>query len=133
MPDMKYGDSTNARGYSHVRNYREVNQTAVLEMHRQVGDLVLDGQGIARRGLLVRYLVMPGNVARTETVLRFIAESISRDTYINIMDQYHPCYRANGHPPLDQPLRRKEYAQALATAARLGLKRLDERQARWVL
>ncbi|MEA3292195.1 MAG: hypothetical protein U9Q71_07850 [Pseudomonadota bacterium] len=84
-------------------------------------------------GLLVRHLVMPGNVARAATVLRFIAENISRNTYINIMDQYHPCYRANEHPPLDRPLRCKEYTQALETAARLGLKRLDARPARGVL
>jgi putative pyruvate formate lyase activating enzyme len=132
MPDMKYGDSTAAREFSHVRGYWEVNQTAVREMHRQVGDLVLEEQGIARRGLLVRHLVMPGDVARTETVLRFIAEQISRNTYVNIMDQYRPCYRADAHPPLDRPLRREEYAQAIAVAARLGLKRLDGHRAlRW--
>jgi putative pyruvate formate lyase activating enzyme len=125
MPDMKYGDSAAAREFSHVRGYREVNRAAVREMHRQVGNLLLDGRGIARRGLLIRHLVMPGEVARTETVLRFIAEQISPDTYVNIMDQYRPCYRAGAHPPLDRPLSREEYGRAAATARRLGLRRLD--------
>jgi putative pyruvate formate lyase activating enzyme len=132
MPDMKYGDSAIAREFSHVRNYREVNQAAVLEMHRQVGDLALDAQGVARRGLLVRHLVMPDGLAGTEAVLRFLAERVSRNTYVNVMDQYRPCYRAEDRPPLDRPLRRDEYAQAIATAARLGLHRLDERRARWL-
>jgi putative pyruvate formate lyase activating enzyme len=99
-------------------------------MHRQVGDLVLDERGIARRGLLVRHLVMPGGVSGTETVLRFLAGEVSRNTYVNIMDQYRPCYRAFEHPPLDRPLRRDEFAQAIAAAERLGLQRLDEHRAR---
>jgi len=131
MPDMKYGDSPIARALSHVRGYWEVNQAAVREMHRQVGDLVLDEHGIARRGLLVRHLVLPGNLARTETVLRFVAEEISPHTYLNLMDQYHPCYRAEEHPPLDRRLQHEEYTQAIAAAARFRLRRLDARRARW--
>jgi putative pyruvate formate lyase activating enzyme len=130
MPDMKYGDSATAREFSHVRDYWKVNRAAVREMHRQVGDLVLDERGIARRGLLVRHLVMPGGVSGTETVLRFLAGEVSRNTYVNIMDQYRPCYRAFEHPPLDRPLRRDECAQAIAAAERLGLQRLDEHRAR---
>jgi putative pyruvate formate lyase activating enzyme len=130
MPDMKYGDSATAREFSHVRDYWKVNRAAVREMHRQVGDLVLDERGIARRGLLVRHLVMPGGVSGTETVLRFLAGEVSRNTYVNIMDQYRPCYRAFEHPPLDRPLRRDEFAQAIAAAERLGLQRLDEHRAR---
>jgi putative pyruvate formate lyase activating enzyme len=130
MPDMKYGDSATARKFSHVRDYWKVNRAAVREMHRQVGDLVLDERGIARRGLLVRHLVMPGGVSGTETVLRFLAGEVSRNTYVNIMDQYRPCYRAFEHPPLDRPLRRDEFAQAIAAAERLGLQRLDEHRAR---
>jgi putative pyruvate formate lyase activating enzyme len=128
MPDMKYGDSGIARRYSRVRNYVETNRAAVTEMHRQVGDLALDAQGIAQRGLLVRHLVLPGNLAGTGQVLAFIAREISPDTYLNLMDQYHPCYRAGENPPLDRALRREEFEAALALAARHGLHRLDPRQ-----
>jgi putative pyruvate formate lyase activating enzyme len=125
MPDMKYGDSDAARRYSHVRNYWEVNRAAVKEMHRQVGDLRISREGLAERGLLVRHLVLPGDVANTDNVLAFLAEEISRETYVNIMAQYRPCYRADDHPPLDRPVTRAEHEEALALAARHGLKRLD--------
>ena len=123
MPDMKYGNSTKARRFSHVRNYVEVNRAAVREMHRQVGDLVINERGIAERGLLVRHLVLPENVSGTDDVLSFIAGEISPDTYINIMDQYRPCYRANENPPLDRRIARNEFEQAKAWAADLGLHR----------
>jgi putative pyruvate formate lyase activating enzyme len=125
MPDMKYGDSDLAHRHSHVRDYREVNQAAVREMHRQVGDLVLDEDGVARRGLLIRHLVMPGDIAGTDAVLGFIAQQISRGSYVNLMDQYRPCYRADEHPPLDRPLRAQEWERALAAARRHGIGRLD--------
>jgi putative pyruvate formate lyase activating enzyme len=125
MPDMKYGDSDNARRYSRVRGYAETNFAAVREMHRQVGDLVLDDDGIALRGLLVRHLVLPGNVAGTERVLRFLAAEISRDTYVNIMDQYHPCYRADDYPELNRRITAKEYRTAIDASRRVGLHRLD--------
>ena len=102
MPDMKYADTTEAHHFSHVRDYVEVNRAAVKEMHRQVGDLVRDGNGVARRGLLVRHLVLPGNVSGSDEVLAFLAEEISPDTYVNVMDQYRPCYRADENPPLDR-------------------------------
>jgi len=127
MPDMKYGDSTLARKYSKVRNYVEVNRAAVKEMHRQVGDLVLDERGIAQRGLLVRHLVMPRGIAGTEQVLSFLAEEISTNTYLNLMDQYRPCYRADEFPELDRPITRDEFSEALAIAAGHGLERLDRR------
>jgi len=118
MPDMKYGHSSVARQYSKVRNYVEANRTAVKEMHRQVGDLVLDESGLARRGLLIRHLVLPDNLADTEKVLAFIAHEISPNTYLNLMDQYRPCYRADEHPPLDRALKMEEYRAALAMAER---------------
>jgi putative pyruvate formate lyase activating enzyme len=129
MPDMKYGDSELARKYSKVRNYVEVNRAAVSEMHRQVGDLVLDRDGIARRGLLVRHLVLPGGIAGTERVLAFLAEEVSRDTYVNLMGQYGPCYRADEYPEIDRPITTEEYRDALAAAQRFGLTRLDRRSA----
>jgi putative pyruvate formate lyase activating enzyme len=130
MPDMKYGDSTLARKYSKVRNYVEANQAAVREMHRQVGDLVLDERGIALRGLLVRHLVLPGGIAGTDKVLAFLAGEISRGTYLNLMDQYRPCYRADEYPEIDRPITSEEFREALATAARVGLTRLDRRAPR---
>ncbi len=130
MPDMKYGDSSIARKFSKVRDYVEVNFAAVREMQRQVGTLQLDKQGIARRGLLVRHLVLPGHIAATEAVLAFLAGEVSKDTYINLMDQYHPCYRAMDNPPLDRDLSAKEYEEALQLADSYGLKRLDQRHAR---
>ncbi len=123
MPDLKYGDSDAARRYSHVRDYAEVNRAAVREMHRQVGDLVVDEQGIAKRGLLVRHLVLPNDAAGTERVLEFLAREISAATYVNIMDQYRPCYRAHEHELLDRTITRREYAAARATAAACGLHR----------
>ncbi|MDJ0929071.1 MAG: radical SAM protein [Gammaproteobacteria bacterium] len=131
MPDMKYGDTKKAHRYSHVRNYVEMNHIAVKEMHRQVGDLVLDDHGIAQRGLLVRHLVLPENVADTNRVLEFLATQISPHTYLNLMDQYHPCYRADENPPLDRTIRSSEYSQALRWAQELGLDRLDQRHSRF--
>lgn len=127
MPDMKYGDSALARKYSKVRDYVEVNRSALKEMHRQVGDLVLDAEGVARRGLLVRHLVLPQGIAGTAEVLRFLATKISRNTYLNLMDQYRPCYRADEYPALDRPLTREEYQEALTLAEQEGLRRLDHR------
>ena len=125
MPDIKYGDSDTARQYSKVRDDVAFNHSAVKEMHRQVGDLELDAQGIARRGLLVRHLVLPNNVAGTEQVLEFIANELSRQTYLNLMDQYHPCYRAGDYAALERPLRQEEYGAALRLARQYGLNRLD--------
>ena len=124
MPDMKYGDADKAHRYSHVRNYVDVNRAAVREMHRQVGDLVLDDDGIAVRGLIVRHLVLPENVAGTDSVLGFLAGEVSVNTYLNIMDQYRPCYRANENSPLDRRITDREYAQALAWAEAAGLGRV---------
>jgi putative pyruvate formate lyase activating enzyme len=125
MPDMKYGDSSMGQACSGVPDYREVNQAAVREMHRQVGDLVLDEEGLARKGLLVRHLVLPGQLASRREVLSFLVREISPHTYLNLMDQYRPCYQAAGHPPLDRALRAEEYERALQEALRLGFDRLD--------
>jgi len=127
MPDMKYGDSRLARKYSKVRSYVEVNRAAVKEMHRQVGDLVLDANGIAQRGLLVRILVMPHDIAGTEQSLEFLATEISKRTYLNLMDQYRPCFRAGEYPELNRPITAEEYREALVAAERHGLERLDHR------
>ncbi len=133
MPDMKYGDSSLARKHSKVRDYVAVNQAAVREMHRQVGDLVLDDRGIAQRGLLVRHLVLPEGVAGTERVLAFLSREISKNTYLNLMAQYRPCYRAEEYPPLDRPVTGRELGDARKLADRYGLRRLDERRGRFGL
>jgi len=127
MPDMKYGDSGRARKYSKVRDYVAANRQAVKEMHRQVGDLVVDEHGIAQRGLLVRHLVLPEDIAGTESVLEFLAEEVSPNTYVNLMDQYRPCYRAEEYPEIDRGITREEYEAALAAAERHGITRLDHR------
>lgn len=126
MPDMKYGDSDVARKYSRVRDYVAFNRAAVKEMHRQVGDLVIDEQGVARRGLLVRHLVLPANLAGTEKVLAFLAEELSVNTYLNLMGQYYPCYRADEYPLLARPLTPAEYDHALVLTRQYGLHRLDQ-------
>jgi putative pyruvate formate lyase activating enzyme len=130
MPDMKYGDDDTARRYSKVPRYVEVNQAAVREMQRQVGDLQLDEQGIARRGLLVRHLVLPNQLAGTEKVLEFLAEEISKSVYLNLMDQYRPAYQAGNYQELNRPITTQEYQQAVAAARKWGLVRLDQHR-RW--
>jgi putative pyruvate formate lyase activating enzyme len=125
MPDFKYADNASAKKYSDAGDYADRAKSAIREMHRQVGDLLLDERGIARRGLLIRHLVLPADIAGTGEVARFIAEEISANTYLNIMDQYHPCFRAFGNPPLDRRISEKEYSDALEYAVRAGLRRID--------
>jgi len=125
MPDVKYADEVAGRRWSGVRDYVAVSRAAVREMHRQVGDLVLDERGLARRGLLVRHLVLPGGISGTGRVMRFLASEISADTWVNVMDQYRPCHRAFEHPELARRTTHEEHAAALAAARRAGLRRLD--------
>jgi len=130
MPDMKYADAEVAKRYSKVENYPAVNQAAVKEMHRQVGDLVLDERGIALRGLLVRHLVLPNGLAGTAEIVQFLAREVSTRTYLNIMDQYRPCYKAFQIPELSRRITREEYAEALRLAQEAGLHRLDQKRLR---
>ncbi|MBI2918994.1 MAG: radical SAM protein [Chloroflexi bacterium] len=125
MPDMKYGDAADAERLSGIKGYPAVNRAAIREMHRQVGDLVVDEDGVAGRGLLVRHLVLPQGLAGTGEVVRFLAQEVSPDTYLNVMAQYRPCHQAYGYPPLDRPLSSQEYASAVQSALDAGLRRLD--------
>ena len=125
MPDFKYIDPAMAKMYSKAEDYPEAAMAAIREMHRQVGDLVTDQRGIATRGLLVRHLVLPEGIAGTAGVVKFIAKEISKNTYINIMDQYHPCYKAFDNPPLNRRITHQEYADAIQMAIDAGLKRID--------
>lgn len=131
MPDMKYANADTARLYSKVGNYPATNQAAVKEMHRQVGDLAVDRRGVALRGLLVRHLVLPAGLTGTAEIVRFLRDQVSVHTYINVMQQYRPCYRARELPPLDRPITHQEYAEAIHLAEEAGL-RLDERHPRLV-
>jgi len=128
MPDMKYSDPAVGLRLSGVPDYPAVNNVAVREMHRQVGDLVIDEDGVAQHGLLVRHLVLPGDLAGTETVVRFLADEISTGTYLNLMDQYHPAHLAREYPPLQRRLLPHEFLAAQQAATAAGLTRLDRRQ-----
>jgi putative pyruvate formate lyase activating enzyme len=105
-----------------------VAKAAIKEMHRQVGDLVLDDRGIALRGLIVRHLVMPNNVARTEKIMEFLSKEISPNTYVNVMDQYRPCGTADQDKFINRRLRGQEYQDAVNSARAAGLVRLDSRE-----
>jgi putative pyruvate formate lyase activating enzyme len=106
-----------------VTNYWENVKEALKEMHRQVGDLKLSKRGIAESGLLIRHLVLPNKLSGTEKVLSFISEEISVNTYVNIMDQYHPAYKSNEYNELSRFITKKEYGEAVDFAKKLGLTR----------
>ncbi len=125
MPDMKYGDANIGHKYSKVPDYPARNQTAVREMHRQVGDLKIDQRGLAYRGLLVRHLILPNQLAGTSAVVEFLATKISKHSYLNLMDQYRPAYKAHQYPELDRPITNNEYQEAIALARNAGLYRFD--------
>ena len=130
MPDFKLWTRGRARTYLKRADYPDVARTAIVEMHRQVGDLVLDEHGLARRGLLLRHLVMPGLLDETESILRFVAAELGPGTYLNLMSQYYPAARVGRkgeYLELDRRVYREEYERALALADELGLRRLDER------
>jgi putative pyruvate formate lyase activating enzyme len=133
MPDLKCMDREVARTYLNAEDYPEIVREGFREMHRQVGDLVLDEDGVAVRGLLVRHLVMPGGLAGTAEAMRFLADEISRDTYVNVMAQYRPCGLAGDHPAINCGLAGEEYRQALEAAEGAGIHRLDSRIGRRIL
>lgn len=121
MPDAKYASPRWAKKFSGAKDYPQVMQAALKEMHRQVGDLVIEN-GIATRGLLVRHLVMPNNVAGSKEIIDFIADEISPNTYINIMDQYYPCYRASEFEEINRRITYREFQEAYTYAQEKGLR-----------
>lgn len=125
MPDFKFWDDLYAMRTCGIGDYRERACESIREMHRQVGDLEIDARGIACRGMLVRHLVMPNNIAGSREVLKFLAEEISPHTYVNIMDQYRPCGRAYADPLLNRRITAEEYRAAVRWAKEAGLDRLD--------
>jgi len=128
MPDMKYDDEETARELSGIENYPEVNKAAIKEMHRQTGDLEISQEGVAQRGLLVRHLVLPRGLAGTKGIVNFLSKEISRNTYVNIMAQYRPCYEALQIPGLGRRISSAEFHEALSLAQEAGLSRLDKIQ-----
>lgn len=131
MPDFKYSDPEMGLKYSKAKDYPQVARAAIKEMHRQVGVLKVDEWGIIRkgllasRGLLIRHLVLPNNIAGTKEFVKFIADEISKDTYVNIMNQYRPCYKAHDYPELNRRITNKEYTEAIQAALDAGLTMLD--------
>jgi len=123
MPDIKYGGRQEGAEYSSAPDYFEMAKKAIKEMYRQVGDLELDEKGIAQRGLLVRHLVLPNGLARTEKIFGFLAKEISSSTYVSIMSQYFPAHKAQEFKELNRGITGKEYEEALTIARKLGLKR----------
>ena len=112
LPDFKYGDNKNGKKYSKVKNYFDIASQAIKEMHNQVGDLLTDSDGIAIRGVLVRHLVLPNNLANIEKIIEYL-KSLSPNFRVNIMAQYHPCYKAYEFPELSRRITDKEYQEAL--------------------
>ncbi len=129
LPDMKFDDPSTANRYLRVADYPETNRAAVREMHRQVGDLVIDADGLAKRGLLVRHLILPRDLADTEMLMHFLADEISRNTYVNIMDRYQPVYNTRSYPEIDRLLNGHEVQAAIDAAHRAGLLRLENGRA----
>lgn len=129
LPDIKFFDSKVAARFTRVSDYAEVVQLAVAEMHRQVGDLELDENGLAQRGLLVRHLVMPQDLGNTKAIMEFLVQKISPNTYVNLMGQYHPCGPVWGFPELRHNLTAAEYQKACDETRQAGIHRLAIRPA----
>jgi putative pyruvate formate lyase activating enzyme len=125
LPDTKYADPSVASRLSGAPEYPQRMREALREMHRQVGDLVTDHRGIAVRGIVIRHLVLPGGLAGTADTMRFIAEELSPDTYVNVMGQYHPEFRAGEYPEIDRFVTVEEVAEGTRLARAAGLNRLD--------
>jgi len=143
LPDAKYSDDKIAQKYSNAPNYFEIMKSTIKEMHRQVGDLIISNlksqnskpklksqnfgdipEGVALRGLILRHLVLPNNLAGSEKIFKFIADEISKNTFLNIMDQYMPYYRAGEFPELNRPITQEEFQEAINLAKKFGLKRI---------
>jgi len=133
MPDFKFWDGATSLRYVKAKDYPEAARRSICEMHRQTGVLKCDERGLAKRGVLVRHLVMPGDIAGTESIMRFLANEISRDTYLNVMSQYHPTGRVSGSEfrEINRQISTAEYERALEAAHRAGLWRIEAERPRW--
>ena len=130
MPDFKYWSAELSARHLKAADYPTTARAAIREMHRQVGPLQIDANGLARRGVLLRHLVMPGQLEETRAILGWVASELGPETYVNIMNQYYPSGRVDSrhYPEIDRRLRENEYHQAIASATELGLRRLDQRR-----
>jgi len=126
MPDIKYGDNDTARRYSKVRDYVTANRLAIREMHRQVGNLVIGRDGLAQRGVLIRHLVLPNDLAGTREVAEFVVREISEDSVVNLMDQYRPCHRAKDCDSLDRRVTSSEFIWARHQLEEGGIRHVME-------
>ncbi len=134
LPDFKYWDSEKAAKYSSgASSYPELTKKAILEMHRQVGVAKPANDGILRRGLIIRHLVMPNDVAGSEQVMEWIAKNLPKDTYVNIMSQYTPLFKAFDYPEIGRRITRKEYEKVVLKAKKLGLTNLDIQGFQWLV
>ena len=127
MPDFKFWSGESSRRFAKAADYPEKARLAVGEIHRQVGDLLINGEGLAEHGLLVRHLVMPEGLGESREIFTFLAKEISPATYVNVMDQYRPCGQAMDFPPIDRMLLAQEYRQSLELASQARLTRLEQR------
>ncbi|MFQ5770080.1 MAG: radical SAM protein [bacterium] len=127
MPDFKIWDKAKARRYLKAEDYPETAKRVIREMYRQVGDLVLDQYGIAKRGVLLRHLVMPDDLKGTRAIMSWIARELSPTTYVNVMSQYRPTYKADRYPEIDRSLTSSEFRKAVKITEEAGLERLDQR------
>jgi putative pyruvate formate lyase activating enzyme len=121
MPDMKYSDNSAAKKYSNAPDYFEINKKAAKEMYRQVGDLKTE-KGIAKKGLLIRHLVLPDGLAGSKKIFEFIAKELSPEIYVNIKAQYYPCHLTHEFPEIERRITHKEYSEAIKLAKDAGLK-----------
>lgn len=124
MPDAKYSDNEIALKYSNAKNYFEIMKSAIKEMHQQVGDLIINEEGIAERGLIVRHLVLPNDLAGSQKIFEFISNEISKNTFLNIMDQYWPTYNAFKFPEISRRITKEEFKKVRCLAKKFNLKRI---------
>ena len=134
MPDFKVWDSGTALKYLLAKDYPEAARRVLKEMHRQVGELKVDEHGLAKRGVIVRHLVMPEGIGGTREIMEFLAREVSPHTYVNIMAQYYPAGKVSKekYPEINRGISKQEYADAITTAREAGLYRFDERRPIWM-
>ena len=121
LPDMRYSDDRTSLKYSIAPHYPEINRAAIKEMYRQVGNLALDANGIAKRGLIIRHLILPCGLSGTEKIMKFLAEEISKDVYISLMSQYFPAYKATQYKEINRRITTDEYDEAYQAMQKYGL------------
>ncbi|MFH1441537.1 MAG: radical SAM protein [Candidatus Omnitrophota bacterium] len=121
LTDMRYGDNASAVKYSNANNYPKYNQEAVKEMYRQAGTACFNSKGIIKKGLIIRHLIMPNNISSTDKIMKFISQEISRDTYISLMSQYTPFYKAKQFQEISRHITQKEYEEAQNIMQKYGL------------